>query len=428
MRRALRRWRWPLRVLAVVGVLAVVPLCALLRGAGVRVTSVGRGTGPLLAGAGEGTIVVPFPVAAVGYGTVRPDLERSAVPLKARALVLASGEERVGLLTLDLLLVDDALVAMVRRSAAGLRLSTVWVMASHAHSSLGAYASNPVVQVAGTGHFRPSVRERVVAAATQALASAAGHLEPVEAFAGESVLTSVTVSRDEFPEVDARLTRLVLRGSNGPVGQLVVFAAHPTLVERPPPALDPDWPGRLAMAQQALGQGVTLVVQGSGGNATATRPPEGKGAVEAMLGVLDRGLETVPLHPLGPGLGHASVEVTLPGPDASRLVPRPLATLVDNVVLCPWAPRRAEVAMLGVGNARFLALPAEATAASGGVLEGAAGGARLVSPVNGYLGYVEPADRVLAGRGESPRQLFAPALLEALRTGTEAAARAAAAP
>jgi len=58
---------------------------------------------------------------------------------------------------------------------------------------------------------------------------------------------------------------------------------------------------------------------------------------------------------------------------------------------------------------------------AGAVLESAAGGARVVSLVNGYLGYVEPADRVSRGAGESHRQLFGPGLLEALRFGTEAA-------
>jgi hypothetical protein len=43
-----------------------------------------------------------------------------------------------------------------------------------------------------------------------------------------------------------------------------------------------------------------------------------------------------------------------------------------------------------------------------------------VSLVNGYLGYVEPADRVARAAGESHRQLFGPGLLEALRFGTEA--------
>ncbi|HEY3587104.1 MAG TPA: hypothetical protein VGK85_08125, partial [Myxococcaceae bacterium] len=128
----------------------------------------------------------------------------------------------------------------------------------------------------------------------------------------------------------------------------------------------------------------------------------------------------VPLQAGGTGLSHAELEVSLPGPDASRFVPRGLATLVDNVVLWPWAPGWAELGALRIGTVRLLGVPVETTAASGAVLERAAGGARVVSLVNGYLGYVEPADRVGRGAGESHRQLFGPGLLEALRFGTEA--------
>jgi len=419
--RLLRRRRWLLAVLVVVAGLAVLPLCRWSRRPGVRVISAGHSEAPLQAGAGSAPLTVPLPVVAAGYGTARPEVSGRAAPLEARALVLESGTERVGLLTLDLLLVDGALVEEVRHAAAALRLSTLWVAATHTHSSLGAYASNPVVQVAGTGRFRPQVRQGVVAAAVGALSEAAGRLAPVTAFAGTSPRAGRTASRDEFPEVDVRLTRLVLRGAAGPVGQVVVFAAHPTLAEHPALALDPDWPGRLALAEEARGQGVTLVLQGSGGNATATRPPEGEAPVESVAGFVGAALDVVPLRAVGTGLGHASAEVRLPGADATRLVPRGLATAVENVLLCPWAPRTAEVSVLEIGSLRFLALPAEATFAAGLPLERAAGGARLVSLVNGYLGYVESPERVEGGRGESPRQLFSPALLEALRQGAAAA-------
>src|SRR5262249_3348102 len=222
MRGARRRRRWLLGVGAVAAVLAAVPVCRLFRSSGVRLSSRGRAEGTLLAGGGAAPIAVPYPVVAAGYGTARTEVDRAAVPPEARALVLVSGGEVVGLVTLDLLLGDDARGEAVRRRAAGLRLSTLWVAATHSHSSLGAYATNPVVQVAGTGRFRPEVRDAVVTAAAQALSRAVDRLQPVTAFAGTSPLRGHTTSRDEFPEVDARLTRLVLRGANGPVGQLVV--------------------------------------------------------------------------------------------------------------------------------------------------------------------------------------------------------------
>ncbi|HZW88220.1 MAG TPA: neutral/alkaline non-lysosomal ceramidase N-terminal domain-containing protein [Myxococcaceae bacterium] len=417
-----RRWRrlgWALLGLAVA--LAVVPFSRLGERPRVREIQHGAGAGPLRAGAVVTELSIPVPVPSVGYGLVRPEVERVAFPLSARAVVLASDDERVGLVTLDLLLADHDLVEAIRRRVAGLHLSAVWVAATHTHSSTGGFAWNPVAQVVGTGRFRPSIRSRVVEAAAGALTAAASSLQPVEAMAGASELAGGTVSRDEFPEVDRRLTRVQLRGERGAVAQLVVFAAHPTLVGRPPPGLDPDWPGRVARAQERAGQGVTLVLQGNVGNVSVQRvegsrePP-----VEAFTQLVDAAVAGVPLQAAGTGLSHARLEVSLPGPDASRFVPWGLATLVDNVALWPWAPGWAELGELRIGSVRLLALPVEATAASGAVLERAAGGARAVSLVNGYLGYVEPADRVERGAGESHRQLFRPGMLEALRFGTEA--------
>ena len=344
-----------------------------------------------------------------------------AFPLSVRAVVVAAGDERVGMVTLDFLFADQDLVTAIRRSVAGLRLSALWVAATHTHSSAGGFAWNPVAQVAGTGRFRPAIRSRVVEAAAGALTAAASSLQPVEAVAGASELGAGTVSRDEFPEVDWRLTRVQLRGERGAVAQLVVLAAHPTLVARPPPGLDPDWPGRLARAQERVGQGVTLVLQGNVGNVTVQRADSGpEPPVEAFAERVSAALAAMELQPAGTGLSHARLEVSLPGPDASRLVPRGLATLADNVALWPWAPGWAELCELRIGGVRLLGVPAETTAASGAVLERAAAGARAVALVNGYLGYVEPADRVERAAGESRRQLFDPELLEALRFGTEA--------
>ena len=413
------RWGWALLGLGVA--LAVVPFSRLGDRPRVREVQHGAGAGPLRAGAFVSELSIPVPVPTVGYGLVRPEADRVAFPLSARALVLASDNERVGLVTLDLLLADQDLVEAIRRRAAGLGLAVLWVAATHTHSSAGGFAWNPVAQVAGTGRFRPTIRSRVVEAAASALMAAASSLHPVEAMTGASELPAGTASRDEFPDVDRRLTRVQLRGERGAVAQLVVLAAHPTLVARPPPGLDPDWPGRLARAQERAGQGVTLVLQGNVGNVSVKRMEGGRETpVEAFTQLVDAAVAAVPLQAAGTGLSHARLEVSLPGPDASRFVPRGLGTLVDNVVLWPWAPGWAELGELRIGSVRLLGLPVETTAASGALLERAAGGARAVSLVNGYFGYVEPAERVERGAGESHRQLFGPGLLEALRFGTEA--------
>src|SRR6185436_1491756 len=168
-----RRRRWPWVLLGLAVALSVVPFTRLGRGARVRGVQHGAGAGPLRAGSFVAELPIPVPVPTVGYGLVRPEVDRVAFPLSVRAVVLAAGDERVGVVTLDLLLADQDLVEAIRRSVAGLRLSTVWVAATHTHSSVGGFAWNPVAQVAGTGRFRPTIRSRVVDAAAAALTAAA---------------------------------------------------------------------------------------------------------------------------------------------------------------------------------------------------------------------------------------------------------------
>lgn len=418
---ARRRRGWWVTFLGGLVLLAVVPFSGLGRKPKVRGVEHGAGGAPLRAGAAVAAMSIPLPVPAVGYGLVRPEVSRAAFPLSARAVVLVSESAKVGIVTLDLLLADAGLVDEVRQSVEGLGLSALWVAATHTHSSAGGFASNPVAQVAGTGRFRPEVRRQVVAAASRALGQAAAALQTVEVFAGDSEIAGATGSRDEFPQVDRRLTRLELRGASGAVAQVLVLAAHPTLVGRPVSALDPDWPGRLAAAEEVAGQGVTLVLQGNVGNVSVERSALGAGEpAEAFARLVAAAAGSATLRPAGPGLAHARLEVSLPGPDASRFTPWGLATLVNNVALWAWAPGWAELSELRIGGVRLLGVPVETTAASGAVLEAAAGGARVVSLANGYLGYVEPADRVSRGAGESHRQLFGPGLLESLRFGTEA--------
>lgn len=91
--------------------------------------------GPLRAGAARVPLVPPFPVVVAGYGPPRPEASRADPVPQARAVVLSSGDVKVGLVSLELLLVPDELVAAVRQRTADLGLQGVVVVATHSHSS-----------------------------------------------------------------------------------------------------------------------------------------------------------------------------------------------------------------------------------------------------------------------------------------------------
>jgi len=64
------------------------------------------------------------------------------------------------------------------------------------------------------------------------------------------------------------------------MAELLHFAAHPTVVPRDRPLLDPDWPGRLSLLREERG-GVVLVLQGTVGNVSMSYG-EGEGAELAL--------------------------------------------------------------------------------------------------------------------------------------------------
>ncbi len=376
--------------------------------------------GALLAGAASQPLGVPLPTAVAGYGIPRANTSAVAFPVRASALVVEAGQVRVGLVTLDVLVGDAGLETAIRQATTGLGLTELWVAVTHTHSGPGGYASNLLVQVAGTGLLHRRTREAVVAAAAAALRDAYQARRPVSLRFGETSLPELVGAREAPQDVDARLSRLVFEGEAKPVAQLLVFACHPTLVARPPGGLDPDWPGRLAEAEEARGHGVTLVLQGAVGNVSPAPQWDNPQRLTGFVQTLASASDALALVNVPAGLGVARVAVDLPGPDAQRLVPRRFRPLADNV-LCAAAPSGAAVELLWFGPLVLLGVPAEPSGAAGRVLEEAAGARRVVSLVNGYFGYVETPQHLERDEGEAQRQLLGGRFLEALTRAAQAA-------
>jgi len=315
----------------------------------------------------------------------------------------------------------------VRRGAQPLGLGSVWVVASHTHSGMGAYDERLISELAATGSYREDAFACLVRAAVSALGKASASLSPATLEMGQELDSGLVVSRDDGQAPDARLTRVVVSSERGPVAQLIVPAAHPTLIPKDTTVLDPDYPGRVAaMARRADG-GVALVLQGGGGNGSARLEPSPKEPLEPVERFTQEVADAVNRIKMTPSqtvtLGYANARVPLPRPDSSRLVPWPFRAAGDNF-LCQSAPRSAEVDALQLGTLRLLSIPGEPTSAAALELERAAGAQGTVSLANGYLGYVEVEARVRAAQGEASRQYFGPALQAALARAAALIARA----
>ena len=384
-----------------------------------------RTEGPLRAGAAKVPLAPPYPVVVAGWGPPRPEASRADPVPQARAVVLAAGDVKVGLVSLELLLVPENLVALVRERAADLGLQGVMVVATHAHSSFGGYDARWVSQLAGTGRFRKDALEAAVAGATEALRQASARLTEVSLEVGEARDAVLVRSRAGGEIPDGSLTRAVLRSTQGPVAELVHFAAHPTVVPRDRALVDPDWPGRLSLLREERG-GVVLLLQGTVGNVSMSFG-EGEGAELALSfarAVSELAERAVPAATGSSRLAFARVEVALPRPDASRLVPSYSRAAGDNF-LCASSSRTTEVGALVLGPLELVLVPGEPTVGAGAVLARRTGATGVLGLAGGYVGYVETPAKIEEGAGEARRQYFGPALLDRLGTGAEVAAQAA---
>lgn len=417
----MKRWRYLVALAAAVGLFAGAGPALDRCDPGTRAlawTERGpRGQGPLEVGAGKAPLSPPLPATVGGYGPPRPTATRALAPLFARAVVLKRGTVRLGLVNADLLLIPEAVSTEVRRRAQALGLTDVMVVATHAHSSFGGYDDRLVPKLAALGRYHPQARQALVEALTAALKAASGKLSPAALQVVTGEVPKLVRSRDAGEPADPRLTRVVFRGPDRALAQLVIFAAHPTTAGRKPKGLEPDYPGRLAAAEEARGAGVTLFLPGAVGNGSAGK---GGGPKKFAAAVADA-LPAVAPPTAGAATGlEASDDAlsldrsrfSLPHPDASRLVPFGLRRLTEDV-LCSNAPDAPAVEVLDLGALQLVGVPGEPTFQAAQSLEEAVGPtARVVSVADGYLGYVETAAHVRAGAGEAKRQYFGPGLLD----------------
>ncbi len=376
-----------------------------------KLVSSSRATGPLRAGAARVALTPPWPATVAGYGPLRPTSSRMTRAVEARAVVLQVGEVRAAVVSLDVLLIPEDVVSEVRTQSG---MADAWVVAAHTHSSFGGYDDRPLAQLAGTGLFHASAKNALVRAAVEALAQAQAAVGParLELGTADAALCRARTGAG----CDRRFTRMTLTSATGPIAEWLVLSAHPTLVPRKFDGLDSDYPGALAARRAAADAGVALVLQGAGGNASA--PAEKTPATFAQAADQQLPPTTEVAQPLE--LAIARTRVTLPHPDASRLVPSFSWVAASNFV-CLKAAREAEVGAIRLGKMVWLSAPIEASEPAGARLEAAAGADRLISVANGYLGYVEPADVVAQAGGESRKQYYGPGMLDALEEAAKLA-------
>lgn len=232
-----------------------------------------------------------------GYGGYQ---ERGAAlgihqPVYARAVALTDGRERLLLLTLDAVGLDNRLLGRIREGAStatGWSEDRIWIAATHTHSApdlQGLWGGTP-----------DAYRAYVAVRATQAARDAVERLEPVQMAAVTVRAPGLGLNRRGWAFTDESLSLLVARRPQGDlVSVLVNVGIHPTVLGPENRLISPDWVGSMIAALEEWHGGTALFINGVQGDVVpAGASPGFAGASEFGLRVAlhaDYALRQLPL-------------------------------------------------------------------------------------------------------------------------------------
>jgi hypothetical protein len=384
-----------------------------------RVVAAARGNGPLAAGAAAVPLSAPEGTPMGGYPRLRYASQGVRDEPMARAVVLSEPGLTVALVSVDVLLIPDALRRKVEARLADLKLGSLLVGATHTHSGPGGFWDDLLGSRFGTGPHDPAWEEALAGRIAEAVRVAAGALAPAQLSVAGSVRPDLVLNRDGGAPGGRLLVLRLSRLDGGLLGQVVVFPAHATVLPKANLKLSADWPGALARDLP----GVTVFLQGAEGDQTWILPsPRPNAAPEDYARLVADEVRRLPYPPGvdAPPLAMAAAEVTLPAPSFGA-VPPLLDRLLSNL-LWNWLPERTRVVVLQAGPAVLLLVPAEPGEAVGRAWRETSGpGAEVVSLVGDYVGYVETPEGVRARTGEAKRTYLGPELSRVLGDGLSAA-------
>jgi hypothetical protein len=226
------------------------------------------------AGAARADITPPVGYAMWGYGA-RHDLPSEGVldPLRARALVLAAGKDKVAVVSLDLGRAPTRQsTAAVRARVKGAGIEHVFLVASHTHHG-------PVLELDDWPDLQNSYVRGLERKLADLILQADKALRPARlgvASRDVSLNRNRHSKRDDRP-VDRELLVLRVEGDDGrPIAHAVNFAAHPTMQDARVRKFSADYPGALAALVEKETGAPCLFLQGAAGDLSAS-PGENAG-------------------------------------------------------------------------------------------------------------------------------------------------------
>lgn len=372
-------------------------------------------------GYGEKVITPPLGVDLCGYGFYLDRKAESVLDdLKARAVVLQSGDQSLVLISCDIigLAVEDADAIRAEVAAArGLPATNVMLGSTHTHSG-------PATQpLPGLGDVDAATMKRLRALIVEAAAAAAGALRPAESSFALEAIEPLGYNRrkKDFCGVDPVLKAAIFRTRQEKI-YLLNYACHAVVFGRKT-HVSADWPGAVVREVEKSGD-KAVFFQGFCGDIDPVLQMNrwGEGTTEDLLSIGDlvrRRLQKAERYAVSQtdvrlAAAEQRIELPLNIPD-KRTIGRQAADFQKKYGQFPGAGRFAEewkaralagaparrksprllnvpVQALAIGGLKIIALPGEFFCEIGLKLQKTDAPLLPVGYANGNIGYI-PSDR-----------------------------------
>ncbi len=345
----------------------------------------------------------------------------------ARALVLSDGPAKCAIVSLDLCFMPASVktAVVIRVASLGIPASGLFLSATHTHSALDPLALHGAntVPAGSLSAYDLKLADWVADRIAQAITEANGKLRPARAGSGQARNLGLNRNRRGEKLTDDTMIALKVTDAGGkPLAAIFNYAAHPVYYGANMLQVSGDWSGTFQRQMEAVYPGsVTLFLNGAEGDASPNGADEGTPAEKidtysAKISLAARRLyDSIAANSSG-GLKAWTQDTELGPPK-----PHPFFLLAAGSLHATAAqaremvyrimPTRCEVSFVRIGDALFIGVPGEPTAAVGlaGKALAAGAGAKsvgIVALTNGWLGYLLTPEQYKAGKYEATMSFY----------------------
>lgn len=376
--------------------------------------------------AGFGIAALPAPIGGglAGYGGLRTRRATGILdPPEARALVLAQGDRRLALVSLDLLIARPSVREAALDAVEGLALDHLWLFASHTHSGPGGFEPGWIAARVMGASFDPQAALRLGHAAGRAIEAAVADLAParVTAALGSVPLAENRRFANGPAEAQLPVLRIETRAGEPPI-VLFSFGAHPTVLSPRSHDYSGDF---VAAARSRLDRAGlrAIFIQGPLGDQRAVSSdgplwPDSLAAQQRQVREIGGKLAAAVLETLAQAPRARSIRlraaerwVRPPERKLRRFCPFWWLAPIAGGFVDHFLSEKVPFVALELGDARLVGVPAEPTSRVGDALRERLSGAKVrfaVAHANDWLGY--SVDEETYGRGgyEACMSFFGP--------------------